>query len=96
MIRFENVSKSYTGKRGCMCGCRGTYYVASHFGVDAANKEIGYHGYDTTNDRAVKLAVNKLNKSIDWNDADAVAEHVTKDFAWFDTDTRTCVVYFIK
>ena len=25
MIKVENTVRSYSGKRGCMCGCRGTY-----------------------------------------------------------------------
>lgn len=94
MIDFNNVKLSYTGKRGCMCGCLGTYRVASSHGVEAANKDAGWDAYSETNDRAVKLAVNKLNKSIDWNDPVCVERHVNDNHAWFDTATRTCVVYF--
>lgn len=25
MISIENTTKSYSGRRGCMCGCNGTY-----------------------------------------------------------------------
>ena len=94
MIKFEDVTKSYTGKRGCMCGCLGTYRVASHHGVEAANKAAGWEAHSETNDRAVKMAVTKLNKAIDWDDEEMVAKHVEDGYAWFDTDTRTCVVYF--
>lgn len=94
MIRFEDVKMSYTGKRGCMCGCLGTYRVASHYGVEQANRDAGWDAHREVNDRAVKMAVTKLNKSIDWDDEEMVAEHVNEDHAWFDTETRTCVVYF--
>lgn len=94
MIEFKNVIKSYTGARGCMCGCRGKYHIASHYSVERANKDCGYEAHDSTNDRAVKMAITKLNKLINWDDPLMVAEHVNDDHAWFDTDTRTTVVYF--
>ena len=97
MIKFEDVSKAYTGKVGCMCGCNGTYHVASHFGVENGNKDCGYEAYDKCNDRAVKMAVNKLNKLIDWNDPDMVKKHVTNEWAYVDHGNgRTVCVYFMK
>ena len=103
MIKFEQVQQSYTGRVGCMCGCNGKYSIASHWGVEAANKDVGYEGYDKTNDRAVKLAVNKINKLLDWNNPKDVTNHVefnndgTAMCAWYNhgkDDGRIVVVYF--
>lgn len=94
MIRFEDVKKSYTGAHGCMCGCKGKYSIPTHYGIEAANKDAGWEAYDKCSDRAVKMAVNKLNKLIDWNDEDMVKKHVNEDHAWFDTETRTVCVWF--
>ena len=97
MIKLENVMKSYTGKQGCMCGCRGNYKVASKH-LTQANESRGYdYEAEDVSDRSVKMAVNKLNKLIDWNDPEAVAEHVNEDHAYFDTDNgRTICVYFVQ
>jgi hypothetical protein len=96
MINVETVMTSYTGKQGCMCGCRGVYKVASKH-LAQANQSRGYDYADQdVSDRSVKMAVNKLNNLIDWNDAEAVAEHVNQDHAYFDTDNgRTICVYFV-
>lgn len=98
MINVNDVLKSYTGKIGCMCGCRGSYRVASKH-LAAANAERGYD-YDPldVSDRSVKMAVNKLNKLIDWNDPNMVKKHVTADYAYYDNEQtgRTVCVYFAK
>tara|TARA_R110002072_G_scaffold272807_1_gene433005 strand:- start:365 stop:667 length:303 start_codon:yes stop_codon:yes gene_type:complete len=96
MINVDSVLKSYTGKVGCMCGCNGTYKVASKH-LDAAGVERGYaYGDDEVSDRSVKMAVNKLNKLIDWDDEEAVDKHVEEWGAWFETASgRNTVVYFI-
>lgn len=97
MIKFEDVAKAYTGKVGCACGCNGTYYVASHFGVENGNKDCGYAAYDECNDRAVKMAVNKLNKLIDWSNEAEVREHVNSEWAYVDHGNgRTITLYFVK
>ena len=97
MINVNHVIKSYTGRTGCMCGCRGNYRVASAH-LAAASAERGY-AYDASevSDRSVKIVVNKLNRLIDWADADAVAKYVTPEYAYFETDNdRTLCVYFAK
>jgi hypothetical protein len=96
MIKFEDVRMSYTGKAGCMCGCRGKYQVASHFGVAAANAEVGYTAHEHCSDRSVKSTITKLNEAINWQDPTAVKKHVDDNCIWFDTDTgRTLVVYLM-
>ena len=64
-IAFEDIKKSYNGKPGCMCGCNGNYAIASHYGIEAANKDSGWDAHDKCSDRSVKIAVNKINKAIE-------------------------------
>ena len=94
MIKFENVIKSYNGTTGCMCGCKGKYSIPSHVEPDELGDEL-------CSDRSVKIAVNKVNKFIDWNNPEMVAKHVNSNHAWIHTTGwgsgnigRTTVVYF--
>ena len=106
MIKFEQVGKIYTGQAGCCdCGCSGKYEIASHLGVDAANVQVGYTEFYKTNDRAVKLAVNKINKLIDWNNPEDVNTYVDFDddgtaiYAWHyhgKDNNRVVAVCFVK
>jgi hypothetical protein len=51
MYTLANVKKVYTGKPGCMCGCRGKYsYTAGCAESD----------YDEVNERSVKIIFNKV------------------------------------
>ncbi len=97
MINFQDVAQSYTGKVGCACGCQGKYQIASHYGIEAANKACGYDGYDVCSDRSVKGTVAKLNKLIDWTNPASVAECVQDEYATFETDNgRVLTVYFVN
>jgi hypothetical protein len=50
----------YSGKPGCMCGCRGKYSYASDYKKEGG-KERGYDVTDEdVSDRSVKLIVGKL------------------------------------
>jgi len=51
MFTLANVQKVYSGKPGCMCGCRGKYSYAS-------GCEEGYD--DQVNERSVKILFNKV------------------------------------
>jgi len=51
MYTLANVQKVYTGKPGCMCGCRGKYSYAR-------GCEEGYD--DQVNERSVKILFNKV------------------------------------
>lgn len=75
MIKFEDVIKSYNGRRGCMCGCNGRYRLASHANIDEINRSVGYPLYDEddVSDRAVRIAVNRINRNVDWEDPQAIA-----------------------
>jgi hypothetical protein len=52
-----NVYKVYSGKHGCMCGCRGKYSYTAQGAVD---HNPGYDVSDAVNERSVKIILNKL------------------------------------
>ena len=94
-IAFEDIKKSYNGKPGCMCGCNGNYAVASHFGIEAANKETGYEAYSNCADRAVKIAVNKINAAIEADDLPegTTLNYVPGEYYELESNTRVTVVF---
>ena len=63
MLNIErDITKVYSGKHGCMCGCMGKYTVSPHF-----RKLVGdQRGYpvddDEVNARSVKIIANKVLK----------------------------------
>jgi hypothetical protein len=95
MIQFDEVRKSYTGRHGCMCGCKGVYRIPTHYGIEAANNEAGYAAHDRCSDRGVKAALAKVNAGIDWSDEASVQKHLEADNAYVDTETRTAVIYLM-
>lgn len=66
-IAFEQVRKTYNGRKGCACGCNGTYTLPSHVSIEQANAETGWNAYDAddVSDRRAKIALTKINKAID-------------------------------
>ena len=89
-IDFTKVGKIYSGRPGCMCGCKGKYTVQS-IHREWADKDRGYP-YDEdgdVNDRVVKLLVNKMNKhmaQVEWSD--------NGQYAHLDLGTRVYCAYF--
>ena len=54
-VDISNIVKVYSGKRGCMCGCKGKY----SYTVDGALHNSP--GYDVNvNERSVKIIANKV------------------------------------
>ena len=51
------VYKVYSGKVGCMCGCKGKY---SYTAEGAVNHSPGYDVSDSVNERTVKMFVKQL------------------------------------
>ena len=51
------VTKVYSGKMGCMCGCRGKY---SYTAEGAIKDNPGYDVSDSVNERSVKIITGKL------------------------------------
>lgn len=51
------ITKVYSGKMGCMCGCRGKY---SYTPLGARTQNPGYDVSDSINERSVKIITGKL------------------------------------
>lgn len=79
MTSLENVTKAYSGKVGCMCGCNGDYAYA-------VTPDHDWQGEINLN--KVKTRYNKVmkdpNKKVDL-DANCV---------YVENETRTTVIYF--
>ncbi len=59
-MQVENVTRVYSGKIGCMCGCNGKYRTASKF-RELVGKERGYAVDDNeVSDRSVKIMYTKV------------------------------------
>jgi hypothetical protein len=87
-MELKNVTRVYTGKPGCMCGCNGQYRMASAH-VEKAAAEQGYPvAEDEISDRSVKIVFNKIMKNpLHKYDAEANCVYVQ-------TETRNLVAYF--
>lgn len=82
MIQASKVIKVYSGRQGCMCGCRGKYSYASKH---ADQRPSYYNADEGVSDRSVKLMVNKLNGNPNTKVKDGIA--------WVDVGQRTLVAY---
>lgn len=62
-IDASKVTQVYSGKPGCMCGCRGKHYYPNR-NVDAAGKARGYAlDAEDISDKQVTRITNLLNKN---------------------------------
>ena len=57
MIDITKIVKTYNGKIGCMCGCKGTY---SYTQDGATNHGPGYDVQDSVNERSVRIMAKKI------------------------------------
>jgi hypothetical protein len=80
MFDLSKVTKAYSGKPGCLCGCRGKYSYAE--GAPHADWQ------GKVNSRSVKIIFNKIMKNPK-HEFDDQANCV-----YVDTPTRTLVAYF--
>jgi len=86
MINVGDVVKVYSGKSGCMCGCRGKYSYRSDW-AEQGGKERGYAvDASEVSDRSVKIIVGKLNRNPNTQTKDGVA--------WLVVDNRSYAAYF--
>lgn len=93
-LNQDDVLKVYSGKLGCMCGCKGKYKYASKHQV-LGGKDRGYDvGDDEVSDRSVKRMVNKFNK-MDGFQVD-VQDGIMSDYVFIETDTRMYCIYLLK
>ena len=93
MIKIEDVKRVYSGKPGCMCGCRGTYRSPSTVTLAELSAAKGYEAEPKEiNDRQVRKVVAILNKEL----ADCRAENVeaTEDYTYLEVDGRAYCAYF--
>jgi hypothetical protein len=60
MINAGNVYKVYSGRRGCMCGCKGKY---SYTAKGAVDHSPGYDVTNSINERSVKIITTKVLKN---------------------------------
>ena len=82
-IDISKVSKVYSGRSGCMCGCRGKWSYAS------TAKHIPDYYEANVSDRSVKIIAGKLSKL-----PDVKVEQFGDTTCYFlETDTRTLAVY---
>jgi len=96
-IDLSKVFKVYSGKPGCMCGCRGNYRVASAH-QEFSNKERGYD-YDEKeiSDRSVKRIVNLLEQAFEQGEQVEYEDHSDKVGCFFlETPARVYVAYVLK
>jgi hypothetical protein len=80
MYDLAKVTKVYSGKRGCMCGCKGKYAYAE--GVPHEDWQ------GTVNAAAVKRTFNRVVKN------SAAQFDEIANCLYVDTATRSTVVYF--
>jgi hypothetical protein len=78
-----NVYKVYSGKQGCMCGCKGKY---SYTAAGAVENSPGYDVTDFVNERSVKIISTKVFKH-----ADKIVED---GMAYVEQNGRILVVFF--
>ena len=88
-IDVNNVIRVYNGKANrCCCGCSGKHNYAS--AARGKGKEIrGYEiGEEEISDRAVLLAVNKINRAMK-NDPDSVMYNNSYGSEWYAVQGQT-------
>jgi hypothetical protein len=80
-----NVYKVYSGKQGCMCGCKGKY---SYTAKGAVEHSPGYDVTDSINERSVKIISTKVFKH-----ADKIVEG---DMAYVEQNGRILVAFYTE
>ena len=80
-----NVYKVYSGKQGCMCGCKGKY---SYTAAGAVENSPGYDVTDFVNERSVKIISTKVFKH-----ADKIVED---GMAYVEQNGRILVAFFTE
>ena len=82
---MKPIVKVYSGKLGCMCGCRGKY---SYTAEGASKHNPGYDVSYRVSERSVKIISKKV-----LSNPNVVYEN---DYAFIETDTRILVAYFAE
>lgn len=84
-IKSEKIARVYSGKSGCMCGCRGKYWSATW--ADDKN-------YQEKSDRQIKRVVRVLNDAI--KAGSKIEYDRWSNCFYLDNDNRNYVAYFAE
>lgn len=86
-LNVDRVMNVYSGRPGCMCGCRGNYRVASAH-VAIASKDRGY-GYEPKeiSDRQVRRIVKLIESQPE--------VELDEQYAYVEVDGRAYCAYFV-
>ena len=73
MLNVDKIVKTYSGKIGCMCGCRGKYNYTQD---GAKNHGPGYDVSDMVSERGVRIIAKKVlsNPNVQYEDSYAYVE----------------------
>ena len=73
MLNVDKIIKTYSGRIGCMCGCKGKYNYTKD---GAENYGPGYDVTDSINERGVRIIAKKVlaNPNVKWEDNMAYVE----------------------
>jgi hypothetical protein len=82
---LQGVYKVYSGKTGCMCGCRGKY---SYTAEGAELHGPGYDVSDMVNERSVKIIAGKVLRN-----PNSVRED---NYIYFEENGRILVAYLAE
>ena len=92
-IKPEKVTKVYSGRPGCMCGCRGIYRYPKTATLESIKKYIGYQpDPKTINDHFVKSVILTVSKSLE----EGICKNVSssKDHLYVEINGRAYCIYF--
>lgn len=94
MFDKAQVTKVYSGRKGCACGCRGKYsYAAAH----RDDRPDYYAGDEGINDQVVKTIINRVESYL--RDRPEQVDRVHVDDDWIAVDLvndRTYTIYFAE
>ena len=92
-IDINQVKRVYSGKPGCMCGCRGIYRSPSTVTLDELTKYKGYEAEPKEiNDRQVKKVVELINYCL--SEFQGYERDVNEEYAYIEYQGRAYCAYF--
>lgn len=87
MIDSSRITKVYSGRKGCACGCRGTYSYAVRY---ASQRPSYYEGSDGVSDRRVRAVAARVESLL--REGDRVQRVIFND-DWIGVDLTTNQTY---
>lgn len=92
MFDLSKITKVYSGRRGCMCGCKGQYKYGEAFKAE----ETRSHGYEVdASDRSVKLIANKVEKLLADRFGPTEEVDVADEYFYVELENGRCyAIYF--